>query len=441
MNVVFAGLFLASCAGYWFTVFWDLWPHPFFGLLALLSIQFLLYAIMIARIHTGTGMRFTTIFGIAVVARVILWFSSPILENDYWRYLWDGRVLAHGINPYLYVPLNSALNVLDAPYRGMIGWSQFNTIYPPLAQILFAAQHIIAPDSLLALKVLFTAFDLGTGWILYLWILKLGRNPAWTLLYLLNPLVLKEIANSAHLDSVPVFFTTLSLFLFTNTKKRSTAWVSLALGICSKLYPLVLVPLFIRVDPRWKKHLTILILIVTGLYLPFIGAGTKLFGGTGAYATYWIFNASIFQLVTLVLKSVLGSLSAFSENTVLKEALINDFPAKILLGFVFLILLFWRVKKVASQNEIPAAALWILGLVLVVSPVVDAWYVLWLLPLACLLGNAPWICFSYLVVASYSWLYSKELAPFFRFTEYSIFFILGYLHFKNKWLDQQAIKT
>jgi hypothetical protein len=75
-----------------------------------------------------------------------------VLESDFYRYLWDGHVLAQGINPYLYAPHDPALDGVDTLYRVYIGWAQFRTIYPPVAQYLFALSSLVAPGSLLALK-------------------------------------------------------------------------------------------------------------------------------------------------------------------------------------------------------------------------------------------------------------------------------------------------
>ena len=70
--------------------------------------------------------------------------------------------------------------------------------------------------------------------------------------YVLNPLVLKEIANSAHLDSIAVFFVTLAVYLMcrATTSSRAWAWVALAPGVSPKLYGLTLAALFARSDRK-----------------------------------------------------------------------------------------------------------------------------------------------------------------------------------------------
>jgi len=414
-------LLVLSCAGYFFV---RVFGHEFLGLGVVYSVQFLLYGWISFRLVRGSALPLAFIIGAGIVCRITLWFSEPILENDFWRYLWDGRVLAHGVNPYLYAPLDPALDFLSTSYRNLIGWPKFGTIYPPLSELIFAATHFLAPDSVLGLKVVLTAFDVATGIILMRWLADRGENKSWSALYFLNPLVLKEISNSAHLDSIVVFFSLAALYLFIEKPKyHLLSWITLALATSAKLYPLVLVPLFARLDARWKRHLVVFTAVFIALYLPFIGAGTKLFGGTEAYAKYWIFNAGIFQVTTLLLNSILSQIPIF-EASFWKEILHNDYPAKLLLGVAFITALIYKVRSLKTNDELAASALWVLGLLLLISPVVDPWYVLWVLPLACLLKSVPWLAFSFLVVASYSWLYSKSAAPFFRITEYCTFFLL-----------------
>ena len=415
-------LFLVgSCAGYFFI---SRFSHPFLGLIAVYGVQFLCYGWVALRLSHGKGPSIGLIVAVGILCRIILWFSEPVLENDYWRYLWDGRVLAHGINPYLYAPLDPALDFLSTTYRSSIGWPKFGTIYPPFSEIIFAGIHFIAPDSVLALKAVLTAFDLATGFLLIRWLVSRGQDRAWSALYFLNPLVLKEIANSAHLDSIAVFFSMAALYLFIEKPKhRVVSWIMLALSASAKLYPLVLVPLLARLDAKWQRHLWIFAAVFIGLYLPFVGAGTRLFGGTQAYAKYWIFNASIFQVTTLSLNSLLANIPIF-QASYWTDVLRNDYPAKLVLGGVFIVSLVRRTRLMNSIEELAGSAFWILGLLLLISPVVDAWYVLWVLPLACLFKSVPWLTFSFLVIASYSWMYSKSAAPFFRVTEYGVFFLM-----------------
>jgi hypothetical protein len=226
--------FIGSCWGYFLLEPGDdLFLH--WGLLY--ATQFLLYVAAVMLLwKTKTG-SIALWVAVGILSRIVLWFSDPVLETDFYRYLWDGRVLAHGINPYLYAPLDPALDQVDALYRSYINWAQFRTIYPPVTQFVFALGHLVAADSLLALKVLFTLFDLATGFILIQWLRHLHVDTRWSLLYFLNPLVLKEVANSAHMDSIPVFFSFTALFLMSTASARRRLWAWIALASAAGVAP------------------------------------------------------------------------------------------------------------------------------------------------------------------------------------------------------------
>ncbi|MGE0634148.1 MAG: hypothetical protein AB7O96_17160 [Pseudobdellovibrionaceae bacterium] len=410
--------------------------HIFWGLFGTYTLQFAAYWFLARGIKKNPNTPLSLFLFTAIVVRVILLFSDPILENDHWRYLWDGRVLAHGINPYQFAPLDPALDDISADYRYKIGWNQFRTIYPPMAQVFFAATHLIAADSLIGLKIMLLIFDLLTGFLLLQWLKEKNQDPRWSILYFLNPLVLKEIANSAHLDSIVVFFTFAAVYLFSQRRKPLLGWIVLSIATATKLYPLCLLPFFIKLDPKWRRHLSIYFACLALMYAPFLSAGLNLFGGTQAYAKYWIFNAGIFQVTTTGLNFLLKQIDLFSQSQLLREALKNDYPAKVLLGLVFLCGLRWFFMNLKRSEDLPKFCMWLLGLMLLLSPVVDAWYILWILPFACLLMDIPWLAFSYLVVMSYSWFFSKELAPFFRFGEYIAFFSIYIWWFRRQRLPK-----
>lgn len=407
-----------SCFGYYYI---HTWSHDYWGLLAVYSVQFFIfYQVyrLIIKVESPDSFKYLLITGL--LCRAILLPSTPILEDDFWRYMWDGRVISNGVNPYDFAPNDSALDGLSTSYRSQIGWPELSTIYPPFAQLLFGLAHIIFGDSVIGLKIIFLLFDFGIWWLLFCWLSALGQNTKFSFLYLLNPLVLKEISNSAHLDSVVVFFTLLSVYLMSQKKMFRSAWASLALATLTKLFPIVLIPLFLKFDRRWKLNILLFLLLILSFYLPFV-EGKLLFGGTKAYASYWQFNASLYHVANFIFESL-------------------NFPKyapRLLIGALFFIFAVWQTTITRMYSEIPLTSLNIIGALLVVSPVVDAWYVLWVLPFAILTSHTPWIVFSYLVVASYSWFYSSELALYFRLAEYGMFFgIYAWWHLKkqrDKW--------
>jgi len=174
---------------------------------------------------------------VAVSTRLLLVFSNPILEVDFYRYLWDGIAANQGVAPYKYSPdavLRSTaddpeLKVLQAAVAqsesaftivSRVHFEQYTTLYPPVSQAVFRTTTAMVPDSasvevhIASIKFMLVLFDFGTmaalGWMLFL----LKKHPAWLMAYAWNPLVMKEISNGGHLDSIAIFFMTAAIAVF-----------------------------------------------------------------------------------------------------------------------------------------------------------------------------------------------------------------------------------
>jgi len=259
--------------------------RPILAVLILFGAAFLAYlpAIRLAWCSPQGHTLLRLIVGAAVVFRIVMLFSVPIQEIDIYRYLWDGAVTTTGVSPFRYSPQqvrdanilatgDEALGALVALRDGQpalaeilrrVHFGELPTIYPPTSQAVFAIAAAIAPadSSVLArafiLKAWLIAFDLATlGLVIAL--LHLCRKPVGLcLIYAWCPLLLKEVANTGHLDAIAVFFTTLAVYLaarllvrennarswFSITANLTMIALALALAVGAKLYPIVLTPL------------------------------------------------------------------------------------------------------------------------------------------------------------------------------------------------------
>ena len=217
------------------------------------------------------------VLGVAVALRMLLLTVPPTLSSDIYRYVWDGRVQANGINPYRYIPADPALASLrDAVIYPQINRADYaRTIYPPFAQMAFAAVGRIW-DSVMGMRLAMLGFE-ALGIICLLRLLPLvGLPPERILIYAWNPLALWSFANDGHVDAIAIGLLGLALLL---RARRKDGWAGTALAgaVLVKLFPLVVAPAFLRGGRFWQPALAGFALIA-GCYALYSGAGWHVFG-------------------------------------------------------------------------------------------------------------------------------------------------------------------
>ncbi len=219
--------------------------------LLLLWIALFVFAYQIIK---TTGFYFRLLAISAILFRLLILFSVPNLSQDFYRFIWDGRLILEGLNPYLYTPdsfiQNGKLPIAQAQelYSGMGALSSSHfTNYPPLNQLCFAIAALFSGKSILGsvvvLRTLIIAADIGTLYFgkKLLERLKLPSNRIFW--YLLNPFIIIELTGNLHFEGVMIFFLVWSLYVLHSGKWKSAA-VILACSISVKLIPLMFLPLF-----------------------------------------------------------------------------------------------------------------------------------------------------------------------------------------------------
>ncbi len=79
---------------------------------------------------------------LAAILRLTFLFTTPVLSDDIYRYIWDGRVQREGINPYRYPPQAPEIQHLrNSTYEG-INNKGIPTIYPPLMQTALVLEEV-----------------------------------------------------------------------------------------------------------------------------------------------------------------------------------------------------------------------------------------------------------------------------------------------------------
>ena len=334
----------------------------------------------------GTAQLLAIVVAGGIIARLILFASEPILEDDYQRYLWDGAVSAHALNPYEVAPRTvieaglahplSQLAADSGPVLRRINHPQLTTIYPPVAQAAFALAHWISPWSLTAWRSVLLLCDGGTLLALLALLKETGRSPLWAAVYWLNPLVLKEGFNSAHMEPAVIALVMLALWL---AAKHRPAWAATALGFAAgaKLWPALLLPIIVRplTQHRWRLAATLGLFgcLVLLWAAPIFWNG---FGGTSgfrAYAETWHTNSALFPLLEWAAAAVLSVAGLASASPALAVKLIL---ALTLAGFAIAS----ARAPVASTEDLLRRAGLVVALLVLLSPAQYPWYLLWLTP-------------------------------------------------------------
>ena len=190
-----------------------------------------LFAIRVATRAVQDRRLLAVIIGPAIIFRIVLLFSVPIQEVDIYRYVWDGAVSNAGVNPFQFSPeqvrIAASGSTTDADLRRVIRrldhepalvdvlrrvhFGELPTIYPPVSQAVFAASEFTVPANssvathVFIMKCWLVGFDVATLFVL-IGLLKLCRKPlGLSLIYAWCPLLLKEVANSGHLEPSPSF--------------------------------------------------------------------------------------------------------------------------------------------------------------------------------------------------------------------------------------------
>ncbi len=185
------------------------------------------------------AVRSVVAFGL--LFRLTLLPAEPSLSDDVYRYVWDGRVQAAGINPYRHAPDSPELEHLrDERLHPRINHPHIPTIYPPAAQFLFLACSFVA-SSVWCFKVVFVLIDLLAAWFVWRVLRQRGVPPGGLLVYMWSPLLVIETAGSGHMDVVGLAL--LSCGLAAVTSRRAPVAVSALAGAClAKLMPVAFLP-------------------------------------------------------------------------------------------------------------------------------------------------------------------------------------------------------
>jgi hypothetical protein len=320
------------------------------------------------------------IFGLGIALRAYVLLFDPLLSSDIYRYVWDGRVQAAGINPYRYVPADPALAFLrDETIFPHINRADFAvTIYPPVAQFFFLIVTRFG-ESVTAMRLALIGCEAVIVTMIFLLLRRMDRPVTRVIAYVWHPLPLWEIASSGHVDALMVALMLLGLWIaLTGQALRGS--VVIAFSVLVKPY---VAPVLAGVWRPWDPKMPLVVIAVVALcYLPYLSVGWGVLGFlTKGYLTEEGIMAGNDLWLLSLWRLVFGEFR-------------SDVVAYIVLAA--LVLIFKGLSVARRSDHTIASRLADINMLLLVALLFLSpnypWYFLVITPFAALCGSAPtWV--------------------------------------------------
>jgi alpha-1,6-mannosyltransferase len=417
-------LLFTSLIFYWLLAFW-IERHQTNLLLPAFGFLFASY-LWTCRVENSREVLFWVYA--SVLFRCCFLFSIPHLSDDCYRFIWDGRLLAEGYHPFAelpryYIENKIVIEGIDQSLFDKLNSPDYFTIYPPVNQFIFWIAAKLSPNSIFGSIIVMRLFILAAEMGSLLLIRKILYHyelPAKNiLLYALNPLVIIELTGNLHFEALMIFFLLSSFWLMIKNKLALSA-IQFSLAICSKLLPIILLPLLL-VRLGWKKAAVFYLSVgLCGIlfFLPLLN--TEIISGfresLGYYFKKFEFNASIYYLVREwgfwkygynIIQTVGIKLAMYCASAILLYT-IWDFIQNFKTNRQYKTLPTANSSSVASAKEdctLPPAYLIVLTIYFSFSTIVHPWYIATLLALSVFTRfrfPVAWTGLIFLTYAGYS---------------------------------------
>ncbi len=336
------------------------------------------------------------LLGLALACRLSLVPHEP--SDDVNRYLWEGKVLSHGISPYHYAPDHPSLKNLSQsdPFFSRLNHPDMSAAYPPLILLFFSVLGQISYQAQ-SIKISMIVFDLAVICLLLVLLKRRSLDLRWVILYAFNPVILYSFAGQGHFDVVQIFFLLTALLLF-DKRHWICMFVCLGLAFQSKYMAVLCVPFFVRKDNA--RYLWAFVLAAVVPYLPFVlHDHHHLFSSLWAFGGRMAFNGSCHALLRVVFQGI-------QPATFVCGCLL-------LVGMVFGYKYFHPELNEKFSDGPVSGCFFVFGLVLVLSPTIHFWYISWVIPFLVFRPTASWFLLC-LTISGY-------------------FVANGHLHLTGKW--------
>jgi alpha-1,6-mannosyltransferase len=346
---------------------------------------FFVFGILVLKFR-NLGIR--EILIVSVLLRLCVLDAPVQWSDDIYRFFWDGLKVRNFESPYQLAPMHDdRKSEWEKLYNEMNSIS-FQSPYPPVLQYVWAMTANRTGDPTL-LRIIWITADLGCIYLLYL-LLTIMKRPGWlAILYAFNPLVIIEGIGQLHPEILQLFFVLWALHAM-QVEKYFGMGIATGLAICTKLWPILLLPLlFTRLHRAdWIRVCSVALGVCVILYTPLLRPEhfAGMFASFQLYYQSFEFNASLYYVV----KCFYNWWSPESGGLVVSR----------LLGLVWLVYLL--IVVIRKQITIQKALYLVFMTLLLTSAVVHPWYLIPVLAYGILADRYAIVFWTALIFLSYS---------------------------------------
>ncbi len=361
-------------------------------------LAFATYLLIIRTKPEGKKLHLLIFVGIGVRVASVFWF--PQLSDDIYRFIWDGRITHHGMQPYAYLPIdivNQLPSLAEGDILSKMNSPEYYTVYPPVSQMVFYLSSWLGLNlgvSSILMKIIFLIAELTTLSFSLKILSKQKQSPTLILIYWLNPLIIIEGIGNLHFEIVMIAFLAAAIYYWT-IERHYRAMILLALSVGSKLLSLLILP-YLLWQIRWRKGIKVLAFFVLMSLLVFspllLGLNyTEFLSSIDLYFRKFEFNAGPYYVLRWL------GFKASGFNLI---AYIGP-----LLGISFIIISMWIAIKEKCKD--PITYLYVIMIIyLLLATTVHPWYLS--IPLFCSVFirsrvAVVWSCLIWLTYINYSY--------------------------------------
>lgn len=332
----------------------------------------------------------------SLIFRFSLLFAIPELSDDFYRFLWDGRIQQLNINPFDYTPRQLLAQNSDTFLIELfpkLNSPDYYSVYPQLCQSVFNLAAWIGQDSLLNNIIVLKSFILMSEAASIVLLLKLlnryNIDPGQVLIYALNPLVIIELSGNIHFEAFMISFFLLAVWLMINRKVYLSA-AALSLAIQAKLLPLIALPLLFRKAGLKKTiyYSAICMLMTAVMSLGTMNSFERISNiqqSLNLYYGKFEFNGGLYNLF----RSIGWYIQGYN-------------PIQLVTKVLFLMSLTGMIWVYFKTSDLLSGFFWVLTIYLGFSAIVHPWYLCPLIALTPFVNYRFTLIWSALIPLSYS---------------------------------------